>query len=87
MKDVIESFVPFHYLWDVAELWKTSYASWMNNPFDTLNYEEIDENVNSWFKGLFKTLREFQKREIVSQAQSTELIRNQVQQYIGYICI
>lgn len=59
----------------------------MNNPFDTLNAEDIDEKVNSWFKGLFKTFREFQKREVVSQAITTEQIRTQVNKHISCIGI
>jgi dynein heavy chain len=78
LKAIVEQFAPFFYLWDTAESWKSSYQSWMNDPFDTLNAEEIDEKVNGWFKGLFKTLHDFQKREIVSQATSCELIRKQM---------
>lgn len=78
LKKVVEQFAPFFYLWDTAESWKSSYQNWMNDPFDTLDAEKIDENVNGWYKGLFKTLRDFQKREIVSQATSCEHIRQQV---------
>lgn len=78
LKKVIEQFSPFFYLWNTGDLWKSSYQSWMHDPFDTLNANEVDDNVTGWWKGLFKTLREFQKRELVSQAQSCEFIRQQV---------
>ena len=78
MKKIIDQFTPFFYLWDTAESWKSSYQSWMNDPFDSLDAKQIDENVTGWWKGLFKTFREFQKREIVSQAESCEFIRQQV---------
>lgn len=78
LKLVMDQFAPFFYLWDTADLWKLSFKSWMNDPFDTLIANTMDENVNGWFNGLFKTLREFKKRGIASQASSCELIRTQV---------
>lgn len=78
LKHVMDQFAPFLYLWETADAWKLSHQCWMNDPFDTLNAGSIDENVNGWFKGLFKTLRDFQKSGFASQASSCELIRNQV---------
>lgn len=78
LKKTIEQFTPFFYLWDTSDSWKSSYETWMNDPFDSLDANQIDENVTGWWKGLFKTFREFQKRGLVSQAESCEFIRQQV---------
>lgn len=81
----MDEFAPFFYLWDTAQCWDTSYQLWMNDPFDSLNATLVDNNVNGWWKGLLKTFREFQKRELVSQAISSEFIRSQVIYF--YVCI
>ena len=77
-KKIVDQFAPFFYLWDTTESWKSSYNTWMNDPFDSLDALQIDDKVNGWFKGLYKTLREFQKLELLSQSESTQFIREQV---------
>lgn len=84
LKKIIDQFTPFFYLWDTADSWNSSYQTWMNDSFDGLNANEIDENVTSWWKGLFKTFREFQKREIFSQCELCEFIRKEVENVIYF---
>lgn len=79
LKRVVEQFEPFNYLWTSADDWKKSYSSWMNDPVETLVPDDVDRNVTGWWKGLFKAQREFTKRELASQANSCEVIREQVQ--------
>nr|PNR26425.1 hypothetical protein PHYPA_031000 [Physcomitrium patens] len=85
LKKIVDEFAPFFYLWDTAQCWDTSYQLWMNDPFDSLNATLVDNNVNGWWKGLLKTFREFQKRELVSQAISSEFIRSQVAEFKPYL--
>jgi dynein heavy chain len=75
---VIEQFEPFFYLWSSAADWKRDNASWMNDPFEQLVPDVVERNVTGWWKGLFKYQREFNKRELASQANSCETIRQQV---------
>jgi dynein heavy chain len=75
---VIEQFEPFFYLWSSAADWKRDNASWMNDPFEQLVPDDVERNVTGWWKGLFKYQREFNKRELASQANSCETIRQQV---------
>lgn len=74
----MEFFEPFFYLWNAGDTWGTSHDSWMNDPFETLDPADVDTQVTGWWKGLFKTQREFNKREMAAQAANCEVIRDQV---------
>ncbi|KAH8941010.1 hypothetical protein BDL97_14G015200 [Sphagnum fallax] len=82
---VIEQFEPFFYLWSSAADWKQDNASWMNDPFEQLVPDDVERNVTGWWKGLFKYQREFNKRELASQANSCETIRQQVGEFRPYV--
>ena len=78
LKKLVEFFEPFFYLWNAGDTWGRSHNSWMNDPFETLDPSDVDTQVTGWWKGLFKTQREFNKREMPAHAANCEVIREQV---------
>lgn len=50
----------------------------MNGSFLNLNSEEVEKNVMSWYKGLFKVSRVFTQKEATVLAADCEEIRKQV---------
>jgi dynein heavy chain len=74
----VENFEPYSYLWITADDWKKCYQLWMNGSFLNLNPEEVEKNVTSWYKGLFKVSRLLLQKEATACAADCEEIRKQV---------
>lgn len=41
-----KDFTFYYNLWTVVETWYNSHNSWLNDPFDELNAEEVEEVVD-----------------------------------------
>ncbi|MCO5574019.1 hypothetical protein L7F22_027797 [Adiantum nelumboides] len=85
LRKTVENFEPYSYLWVTADDWKKSYQVWMNGSFLNLNPDEVEKNVTSWYKGLFKASRVFTQKEATALAADCEEIRKQVGEFKPYV--
>eukprot|EP00002_Diphylleia_rotans_P005088 TRINITY_DN140_c1_g1_i4.p1 TRINITY_DN140_c1_g1~~TRINITY_DN140_c1_g1_i4.p1 ORF type:complete len:4263 (+),score=965.99 TRINITY_DN140_c1_g1_i4:204-12992(+) len=81
--ELIDHFEPFHYLWITTEEFQKKYSTWMDGPFTDLNAEEVDQCTQSWYKGVYKLIKDLQDHPtplaIASEMQKKlELFRNYV---------
>ncbi|KAI5076359.1 hypothetical protein GOP47_0008424 [Adiantum capillus-veneris] len=85
LRKTVENFEPYSYLWITADDWKKSYQVWMNGSFLNLNPDEVEKNVTSWYKGLFKVSRVFTQKEATALSADCEEIRKQVGEFKPYV--
>lgn len=53
LKDVFDTFEVTSKLWETVARWNENYDSWMNDEFQTLDVEEMNKEVASFFKDSF----------------------------------
>nr|AML30859.1 axonemal inner arm dynein heavy chain 3 [Marsilea vestita] len=85
LKKNIENFEPYSYLWITADDWKKSFAHWMNGSFITLDPEDVEKKVTSWYKGLFKVSRLLTQKDATACAENCEEIRKEVGAFKPYV--
>eukprot|EP00762_Andalucia_godoyi_P002130 ANDGO_02526.mRNA.1 Dynein-1-beta heavy chain len=57
-----KEFDPYAQMWVSASDWTKWYHDWMHDPFESLNSEEIDRNVNNAWRVMFKSMKAFKEQ-------------------------
>lgn len=58
---ITKEFDPYAQLWNTASDWMHWHHDWMNDPFENLNPEEIERNVNNAWRVMFKSIKIFKE--------------------------
>ncbi|GAX80571.1 hypothetical protein CEUSTIGMA_g8008.t1 [Chlamydomonas eustigma] len=85
VRKIIEQFDPFLQFWTTASSWKTNYQSWMNDSWEKLNGEQVEREVNSAFKTLYKAAKVFASRGMDKIAENCESIRTEVEAFKTFV--
>ena len=78
---MVNQFEPYKLLWSTAHAWKENREKYMNDSFLTLVPEEIDRNVQNWWRTVFKQGKGFATRELPKNAACCEVIREQIDEF------
>ena len=52
VRDIRTAFEPYQVLWKVTASWNVQSEAWMTRPLSDLNPEQVDKDVNEWFRKL-----------------------------------
>ncbi|XP_052086994.1 dynein axonemal heavy chain 1-like isoform X4 [Mytilus californianus] len=64
---LVKDFEPFRNLWLTVSDWLRWHESWMNDPLEAINAEEVEKNVNDSYKTMHKSNKVFAEMPGVQQ--------------------
>ena len=76
-----KEFKPYYDLWTVVETWKKSHASWLNDPFDEIDAQQVEDCVDNSAKVMAQVLRYFRDKELPDILKIAEGVRVQVEEF------
>jgi len=76
-----KDFKPYYDLWTVVETWRVSYNSWLKDPFDDLNAQEVEDCVDNSYKVMAQVIRFFRDKELPKILQIAEGIKKAVDDF------
>ena len=82
---MIDQFDPFFQFWTTASGWKVNKNSWLHDPWEKLNGEVVEREVNNAFKTLYKTAKVFGQRGQEKCAENCEVVRAEVEDFKQYV--
>lgn len=59
-----KDFKPYYDLWTVVEQWRQRHNSWINDPFDELDAQEVEDVVDNANRVMAQTIRFFRDKEL-----------------------
>lgn len=80
-----KDFKAYYDLWTVVEEWKKNHAGWLNDPFDEVcadNIEEIVENAN---KTMAQVIRFFRDKELPAILSIAETVKKEVEAFRPHV--
>eukprot|EP00667_Euglena_gracilis_P000011 EG_transcript_11 len=79
LTNVLKDFEPYFALWTTAHDWLTWYKSWMNDPFETLDPQVMEQDVTNAWKTMYKSVRVFKDRPLILKI--AEDIKSQIDEF------
>ncbi|KAF9412146.1 hypothetical protein HW555_009276, partial [Spodoptera exigua] len=79
LQTMISGIEPFHKLWHTAYDFYDGYEKWYHGPFQGLNAEQIAEDVDAWWKLLYKLGK--QLYEYPGAKRIADMVRNKVEKF------
>lgn len=74
-------FEPYSTLWITADEWIQWHHGWTNDPFETIDAEEMEKNVTNAFKNMQKCVREPKFKDKAPILKIAEDIKNQIDEF------
>ncbi|CAG2240330.1 DNAH [Mytilus edulis] len=62
---LVKDFEPFRNLWLTVSDWLRWHESWMNDPLEAINAEEVEKNVNDSYKTMHKSNKVFAEMPVI----------------------
>jgi len=85
VKVLIEDFEPFANLWRTAKKWKDGKDTWMDGPFDAIDPDALERDVNTMWKDMFKMSKVLVNRDLPECANCCNEIKEQVDAFRPYV--
>lgn len=80
-----EKFRPYLQLWSVTSYFITSYALWMTRPFIELDAKKITEDVQTWYKLMYKLEREFNGENAIQPARVAFEMKEKIAEFKDHV--
>ena len=82
MYQIARDFQPYAELWTTADNWLTWHHSWTNDPFTSLDPNEMEANVNASWKTMTKAVKNFKdKAPLLALLRMAEDIKGQIEDF------
>lgn len=78
---MIKSFKPFYDLWTTVEIWKNSYKSWLEDPFDDLDAKAVEDTVETANKTMAGVLRAFRDKDVPNLLNIANDVKGKVEEF------
>lgn len=78
---MIKSFKPYYDLWTTVEIWKNSYKSWLEDPFDDLDAKAVEDTVDTANKTMAGVLRAFRDKDVPNLLNIANDIKGKVEEF------
>jgi len=76
-----KDFKPYFDLWTVVEQWRTSHNSWLNDPFDELDAQQVEDTVDTAHKTMAQTIRFFRDKDLPAILNIAQGIKDAVDEF------
>jgi len=81
----MKKFQPFYNLWTTVENWKTSYKSWLHDPFEELDAAKLEEIVDAANKTIAQVIRFFRDKEIPGIMKIADQIKQDIDEFKPFV--
>ena len=85
VRRMADAFDPFCQFWKYANNWRSWQKEWKSEPFATLNAEEVEKDVGTAYKVMFKMGKAFNMRNMPACAANCETVRNELEDFQKYL--
>jgi len=82
---MVKDFQQYYNLWTTVDKWRKSHHSWLNDDFEQLNPQEVEETVETSNKTLAQAIRFFRDKEIPGVQKIAEVTKGEVEQFQPYV--
>jgi len=82
-----KDFKPFYDLWTTVETWKKSHESWLNDPFEEVDSNQVEETVDNSNKVMAQVLRFFRDKDLPKILKIAEGVKDAVQEFTPQVPI
>eukprot|EP00760_Papus_ankaliazontas_P012185 PhM_4_TR15212/c0_g2_i1/m.1704/K10408/DNAH; dynein heavy chain, axonemal len=79
LNQIAKDFEPYATLWTTADDWRTMHHSWMNDPFDTVDAEDLDKQVQTMWKNILKSTKAFKDKPSILKI--SEEVKSQIDEF------
>ncbi len=78
---MIREFTPYSNLWITADAWIKNNASWLNDPWDTLDAVAAEKFVEDGSRTLMQVIRFFKDRNIDAVLKIAQKVRQEIEEF------
>jgi len=85
LRKACKDFEPYSNLWTTARNWEHSHKSWLEDPWEQLNAQELEDTVQNSFKVILRTVNFFKSKDQQKILDIANTVKDQIDGFRKYV--